>query len=86
MNIEEIIKRSRKSLKEIAKEAKIDPKHLYKIRNGTSEPTSSVIIRLCDALGCTADELLGRDKKTPSERTEGAAKKERDDSDSKNDV
>lgn len=75
MNIEENIKKSGKSLKEIAKEAKIDPKHLYKIRNGTSEPTASVIIRLCDALGCTADELLGRDKKTPSDDLKGAETK-----------
>lgn len=75
MNIEKNIKKSGKSLKEIAKEAKIDPKHLYKIRNGTSEPTASVIIRLCDALGCTADELLGRDKKTPTGDPEGAETK-----------
>lgn len=78
MNIEEFIKKSGKSLKEIAKEVMIDPKHLYKIRNGTSEPTASIIIRLCDALGCTADELLGRDKKTPSDESEGAETKGRE--------
>lgn len=78
MKIEELIKRSGKTYTTIQKEAKISQKQLYRIRMGTSEPTASVIIRLCDALGCTADELLGRDKKTPSDDSEGAETKGRE--------
>lgn len=78
MKIEEIIKKSGKSYEEVQKEAQISQRQLYRIRKGTSEPTASVIIRLCDALGCTADELLGRNKKTPSNESEGAETKGRE--------
>lgn len=78
MKIEEIIKKSGKTYEEIQKEAQISQRQLYRIRKGTSEPTASVIIRLCDALGCTADELLGRDKKTPTGDPEGAKTKGRE--------
>lgn len=75
MKYEFYIKRSRKTLKQIQEETGISHAQLYRIRTGTSEPTASVIIRLCDALGCTADELLGRDKKTPPGETGGAETK-----------
>lgn len=65
MKYEFYIKRSGKTLKQIQEETGISHAQLYRIRTGQSEPTASVIIRLCDALGCTADELLGRDKETP---------------------
>lgn len=86
MKIEEIIKRSGKTYEEVQREAQISQRQLFRIRKGNSEPTASVIIRLCDTLGCTADELLGRDKITPSDDSEGAEEKERENSDSKNDV
>lgn len=78
MNYEFCIKRSGKTLKQIQEETGISHAQLYRIRAGQSEPTASVIIRLCDALGCTADELLGRDKKTPSGDPEGAETKRRE--------
>lgn len=72
MKIEEIIKKSGKTYEEIQKEAQISQRQLYRIRKGTSEPTASMIIKLCIALGCSADELLGL-KENPSEtaRREG---------------
>lgn len=78
MKIEEIIKRSGKTYEEVQREAQISQRQLFRIRKGTSEPTASVIIRLCDALGCAADELLGRDKKThpPKERKAQQRKRE----------
>lgn len=78
MNYEFYIKRSGKTLKQIQEETGISHAQLYRIRAGQSEPTASLIIRLCDALGCTADELLGRDKKTPSGDPEGAETKGRE--------
>ena len=75
MKYEFYIKKSGKTLKEIQEETGISHAQLYRIRAGKSEPTASVIIRLCDALGCTADELLGRDKKTPSDDPESVEAK-----------
>lgn len=75
MNYEFYIKRSGKTLKQIQEETGISHAQLYRIRAGQSEPTASLIIRLCDALGCTADELLDRDKKTPTGDPEGAETK-----------
>lgn len=75
MNYEEMIKKSGKTYTQIIKETGISQRQLYRIRAGQSEPTASVIIRLCDALGCTADELLGRDKKTPSDNPESVETK-----------
>lgn len=77
MNYEFYIKRSGKTLKQIQEETGISHAQLYRIRAGQSEPTASLIIRLCDALGCTADELLGREK-TPSGDPEGAETKGRE--------
>lgn len=34
---------------------------------GVREPKASSICRLCDALGCTADELLGRQRPSHAE-------------------
>lgn len=59
MKIEEIIKKSGKSYEQIQREAQISQRQLFRIRKGTSEPTASVILRLCKALDCSADELLG---------------------------
>lgn len=59
MKIEEIIKKSGKTYEEIQREAQISQRQLYRIRKGTSEPTASMIIKLCITLGCSADELLG---------------------------
>lgn len=70
-----LIKSKGKPLVEIAKEAGITYRQLHRYETKESEATESVIIRLCDALGCTADELLGRDKKTPSDESEGAETK-----------
>lgn len=65
-----LIRSKGKSLSEIAKEVGITYRQLHRYETKENEATESVIIRLCDALGCTADELLGRDKKTPSDNPE----------------
>lgn len=59
MNYEQYIKKSGKTLKQIQEETGISHAHLFRIRAGTSEPTASMIIKLCKALSCSADELLG---------------------------
>lgn len=66
MNYEQYIKKSGKTLKQIQEETGISHAHLFRIRAGTSEPTASMIIKLCNALSCSADELLGL-KEIPSE-------------------
>lgn len=59
MNYEQCIKKSGKTLKQILEETGISHAQLYRIRKGTSEPTASMIIKLCRTLSCSADELLG---------------------------
>lgn len=60
-----LIRNKGKSLTEIAKEAGITYRQLHRYETKESEATESVIIRLCDALGCTADEFLAETRKRP---------------------
>lgn len=78
MELKEQIKKRKVSQRQLAKEIGISERQMSRYATGEQEATEKIIIRLCNALGCTADELLGRDKKTPSDDSEGAEEKERE--------
>lgn len=78
MELKEQIQKKKVSQRQLAKEIGISERQMSRYATGEQEATESVIIRICNALGCTADELLGRDKKTPSGDSEGAETKGRE--------
>lgn len=78
MELKEQIQKKKVSQRQLAKEIGVSERQMSRYATGEQEATENVIIRLCDALGCTADELLGRDKKTPSGDPEGAETKGRE--------
>ena len=48
------------SAAELARRAGISRSHLYLIEQGRTEPTVSVVLGLCRALGVSFDELFGQ--------------------------
>jgi len=59
-NLTELIKRSGKMQKDIAEEAGIGKNTMSDYARGKRKPTPETIKRLCRALICTYEELLGR--------------------------
>lgn len=49
----------RLSLAELAERTEVSKTHLWQVEKGLSEPGVGVIVRLCRALGVSADWLLG---------------------------
>lgn len=78
MELKKQIQKKKVSQRQLAKEIGISERQMSRYATGEQKATEDIIIRLCDALGCTADELLGRDKKTPSGDPEGAETKGRE--------
>jgi transcriptional regulator with XRE-family HTH domain len=44
------------SVNALARRARTDPAHVHRLEDGTREPSRSVVLRLADALGCSAYE------------------------------
>lgn len=86
MKLKEQLQKKKISQKQLAKEIGVSERQVSRYATGEQEAKESVIIRLCDTLGCTADELLGRDKKTPSDDPEGAETKGREKDDTTKDA
>jgi transcriptional regulator with XRE-family HTH domain len=59
-NLRKIVKRKDWNQTKLSKESGIKQSYLSKIYNGKQIPTLPVFVQIADALGCTADELLGR--------------------------
>jgi transcriptional regulator with XRE-family HTH domain len=49
----------RYSLADLAGRTELSKTHLWQVEQGRSEPGAGVIVRLCRALGVSADWLLG---------------------------
>ena len=60
MNLRAIRIRAGKSQYELAALANVPQASIHRIEKGEQKPGADIIIKLCDALGCSADELLGR--------------------------
>lgn len=60
MNLKAIRNRVGISQYELALLSGVPQASIYRIESGEQKPGADIIIKLCDALECTADELLGR--------------------------
>lgn len=69
-----LIRSKGKPLKTVAEEAGITYRQLRRYETGENEATETVIIKLCIALSCSADELLGL--ATPSDPPSKGEEKE----------
>ena len=45
---------------EVAARAGVDRSYLSRLEHGHQSPTVDMLLRLCDAIGCRASELLAR--------------------------
>jgi transcriptional regulator with XRE-family HTH domain len=48
------------SVHNMATKAAVDPKYLYKLEKGTSQPTLEIVFRLTDALDLDPREVVGK--------------------------
>lgn len=58
-NLNRIMKRNRLNYKTLADLIGCSPQAVCQWRMGTREPQANSIVRLCKAMDCSADELLG---------------------------
>lgn len=62
MNNIRLLRKERKlTLKELGDMCDISEAQMSKIENGKRKPSMEVLLKLADALGCSSDEILGRD-------------------------
>lgn len=48
------------SVHELATKADVDPKYVYQLEKGTSQPTLEILFRLADALDTDPREMVGK--------------------------
>ncbi len=51
---------ARLSVQKLATEADVDPKYVYQLEKGTSQPSLEIFFRLTDALALDCKEVVGR--------------------------
>ena len=54
------------SQREVAERCELSLEFISRIERGVASPSLDVMMRLCDALGCTPNDLLLRDKRRDS--------------------
>ena len=59
-NLTELLKQSHKTQAQIAREVGIDPSAITEFKQGISLPRLITFVKLCQALDCTYDEILGK--------------------------
>lgn len=69
MRLKEIRKQRGMTAEEVAKEIGVTQAAVANWENGRREPNTATIIKLTEVFGCTADELLGIEKKQEKETT-----------------
>ena len=60
MNLKRLVKNSSKKIDDIADDAKISRAILYTYLNGTHAPSVFALKKLCKALDCTYECILGK--------------------------
>ena len=60
MNLKKLRENRELTQYKLSKISGIPQRSIFRIEKGLQNPGADIVIKLCDALGCTADELLGR--------------------------
>lgn len=60
MNLKKLRENRELTQYKLSKISGIPQPSIFRIEKGLQNPGADIVIKLCDALGCTADELLGR--------------------------
>jgi len=61
-NIKELVKASGKRMNQIAYEMDVNEGQLYSYTSGRYLPSALAIIKLCEVLDCTYEDILGKIK------------------------
>lgn len=61
----QVLRRRRMSQSHLAELLGVDPGNLSHWKAGKGHPSLATLLRLCDLLDASADELLGRDEEAP---------------------
>lgn len=69
-NLRKIRKRERLTMKALAELSGVTESMIGMIETGKRNPSYEVLLRLSEALGCTVDELVRDEEKSPSEEDE----------------